>query len=142
VHAAAFHELQPRSSRLSRHDGGYFEAKMRLFSEVVEPDGTAVIWTDDPKVEEVVQRCRARDLTILTVGAKGETLRLVGRETTQLGPEADDRGGGKAHSVTMPLIGAYQAANVLTRRASCSRRAAILARPWPTSAGAARARAA
>ena len=25
----------------------YFEAKMRLFSEVVEPDGIAVVWTDD-----------------------------------------------------------------------------------------------
>ena len=32
----------------------YFEAKMRLFDEVVEPDGAAVIWTDDPKSDEVV----------------------------------------------------------------------------------------
>jgi UDP-N-acetylmuramoyl-L-alanyl-D-glutamate--2,6-diaminopimelate ligase len=87
---------------------------MRLFSEVVEADGAAVIWTDDPKSEEVGRRCRARDLTILTVGAKGETLRLVGRETTQLGQKLTIEAAGKAHSVTMPLIGAYQAANVLT----------------------------
>jgi UDP-N-acetylmuramoyl-L-alanyl-D-glutamate--2,6-diaminopimelate ligase len=31
------HQLQPGSSRLSRHDEAYFEAKMRLFSEVIEP---------------------------------------------------------------------------------------------------------
>src|SRR4028119_2301521 len=33
--------------------GAYFEAKMRLFTEVVEPDGAAVIWMDDPKSDEV-----------------------------------------------------------------------------------------
>jgi UDP-N-acetylmuramoyl-L-alanyl-D-glutamate--2,6-diaminopimelate ligase len=27
----------------------YFEAKMRLFDEVVDPAGTAVVWTDDPR---------------------------------------------------------------------------------------------
>ena len=36
----------------------YFEAKMRLFSEVVEPDGTAVVWTDDPRSDEVIAACR------------------------------------------------------------------------------------
>jgi len=114
VHAAAFTNFS--RDHLDYHGTmeAYFEAKMRLFSEVVEPDGAAVIWTDDPKSEEVGRRCRARDLTILTVGAKGETLRLVGRETTQLGQKLTIEAAGKAHSVTMPLIGAYQAANVLT----------------------------
>jgi UDP-N-acetylmuramoyl-L-alanyl-D-glutamate--2,6-diaminopimelate ligase len=114
VHAAAFTNFS--RDHLDYHGTmeAYFEAKMRLFSEVVEPDGTAVIWTDDPKSQEVVQRCRARDLTVLTVGAKGETLHLIGRETTQLGQKLTIEADGKAHSVTMPLIGAYQAANVLT----------------------------
>jgi UDP-N-acetylmuramoyl-L-alanyl-D-glutamate--2,6-diaminopimelate ligase len=114
VHAAAFTNFS--RDHLDYHGTmeAYFEAKMRLFSEVVEPDGTAVIWTDDPKSREVVQRCRARDLTVLTVGAKGETLRLIGRETTQLGQKLTIEADGKTHSVTMPLIGAYQAANVLT----------------------------
>jgi UDP-N-acetylmuramoyl-L-alanyl-D-glutamate--2,6-diaminopimelate ligase len=40
----------------------YFEAKMRLFSEVLEADGTAVIWTDDPKSDEVARRCEARGI--------------------------------------------------------------------------------
>ena len=34
----------------------YFEAKMRLFSEVVAPDGTAVIWMDDPRSDGVAAR--------------------------------------------------------------------------------------
>jgi UDP-N-acetylmuramoyl-L-alanyl-D-glutamate--2,6-diaminopimelate ligase len=92
----------------------YFSAKMRLFSEVLEPDGTAVIWMDDPKSAEVARLCKARGIRRLTVGAKGETFRLVGREPTQLGQTLSVEADGKTHSLNIPLIGAYQAANVLT----------------------------
>src|SRR3546814_8461276 len=75
------------SSDLDYHQtmDAYFEAKMRLFSEVVEPDGTAVVWADDPKSDEVIRRCRERGLRLLTVGRKGETLKLVDRQASQLG---------------------------------------------------------
>ncbi|MEA1015697.1 UDP-N-acetylmuramoyl-L-alanyl-D-glutamate--2,6-diaminopimelate ligase [Sphingosinicella sp. LY1275] len=92
----------------------YFEAKMRLFTEVVEGDGTAVIWMDDPKSAEVLAICERRGLRVLTVGAKGETLKLVGRETSQLGQTLTVEAEGKTHKVKIPLIGAYQAANTLT----------------------------
>ncbi len=92
----------------------YFETKMRLFEDVLEPGATAVVWTDDPKSDEVIARCGARGLDVLTVGAKGEALKLLERETTALGQklivEADDR----THVVNLALIGAYQAANALT----------------------------
>ena len=92
----------------------YFEAKMRLFEEVVEADGTAVIWIDDPKSAEVLARCEARGLTALTVGKAGETLRLVARETTPMGQKLTIEADGRTHVVTLALIGAYQAANALT----------------------------
>jgi UDP-N-acetylmuramoyl-L-alanyl-D-glutamate--2,6-diaminopimelate ligase len=92
----------------------YFEAKMRLFTEVVEPDGTAVVWMDDPKSQEVVRRCRARGLKLITVGKAGETLRLVERVPSQLGQQLVIEAEGKTHKITLPLIGAYQAANALT----------------------------
>ena len=95
----------------------YFEAKMRLFSEVVEPDGTAVVWADDAKSAEVVRRCQARGLRILTVGAKGEALRLIERMPTQLGQQLMIEAEGRTHKVNIPLIGAYQAANVMTASA-------------------------
>src|SRR5438067_4003661 len=37
----------------------YFEAKMRLFSEVVARDGAAVLWMDDAKSAEVLRRVNA-----------------------------------------------------------------------------------
>jgi UDP-N-acetylmuramoyl-L-alanyl-D-glutamate--2,6-diaminopimelate ligase len=92
----------------------YFEAKMRLFTEVVEPDGAAVIWMDDLASEEVLRRCTARGLRTITVGTKGETLRLVSRETTELGQKLTIAADGKTFTVILALIGAYQAANALT----------------------------
>jgi UDP-N-acetylmuramoyl-L-alanyl-D-glutamate--2,6-diaminopimelate ligase len=92
----------------------YFEAKMRLFTEVVEPDGAAVIWTDDPKSDEVARRASARGLRRLTVGARGETLKLVERAPTQLGQRLTIEAEGHRHQLDLPLIGAYQAANALT----------------------------
>src|SRR3982751_1202128 len=50
----------------------YFEAKMRLFSEVVEPDGAAIVWADDARSAEVIERCRARGLKLITIGTRGE----------------------------------------------------------------------
>jgi UDP-N-acetylmuramoyl-L-alanyl-D-glutamate--2,6-diaminopimelate ligase len=114
VRAAAFTNLS--RDHLDYHETmeAYFEAKMRLFSEVVAPDGAAVIWMDDPASEEVLRRCRERGLRTLTVGTKGETLRLVSRETTELGQKLTIEADGKRQIVTLALIGAYQAANALT----------------------------
>ncbi len=92
----------------------YFEAKMRLFSEVVEQDGHAIIWMDDPKSAEVARRAQERGLKLITVGTKGETLRLVERDRTPLGQTMVIEAEGKRHKVTLNLIGAYQAANALT----------------------------
>ena len=92
----------------------YFEAKMRLFDEVVADGGAAVVWTDDPKSDEVRRRAEARGLRLLSVGGRGETLRLVGREPTQLGQRLTIEAEGETHKIELPLIGAYQAANALT----------------------------
>ena len=36
----------------------YFEAKMRLFEELLPPGRPAVVWTDDPKSDEVIERAK------------------------------------------------------------------------------------
>ncbi|MDP8994827.1 MAG: UDP-N-acetylmuramoyl-L-alanyl-D-glutamate--2,6-diaminopimelate ligase [Pseudomonadota bacterium] len=114
VHAAAFTNFS--RDHLDYHGTmeAYFEAKMRLFSEVVAADGAAVIWTDDPTSDEVIRRCKERGLRRLTVGARGEALRLLSREATQLGQKLTIEAAGAVHQVTLALIGAYQAANALT----------------------------
>ncbi len=114
IRAAAFTNFS--RDHLDYHDTmhAYFETKMRLFEDILEPDGSAVIWMDDPRSEEVRRRCEARGLQLVTVGRQGETLKLVSRETTSLGQELIVEAEGKAHRVDLALIGAYQAANALT----------------------------
>ena len=95
----------------------YLEAKLRLFTEVIDEDGAAVVWMDDAASARVAELASERGLRLLTVGTKGETLKLVKREPTQLGQTLTIEAEGKSFQVKLPLIGAYQAANALTAAA-------------------------
>jgi UDP-N-acetylmuramoyl-L-alanyl-D-glutamate--2,6-diaminopimelate ligase len=92
----------------------YFEAKMRLFDELLEPGRPAVIWADDSKSGEVIERSKRRGHRVTTVGRNGDTIRLVEQSPTALGQTLKIEHDGKPHRLALPLIGAYQAANVLT----------------------------
>ena len=92
----------------------YFAAKMRLFDEVVANDGTAVVWTGDARSGEVIDHAKARGLKLITVGPGAEMIALVEQVPTALGQRLVLRHAGKEHKLTLPLIGAYQANNVLT----------------------------
>ena len=92
----------------------YFEAKMRLFERLLPKGAPVVIWTDDSKSDEVIQRAKRAGHEVLTVGRKGQTISLTEQTPTALGQTLVLEHGGKSHRLTLPLIGAYQAANVLT----------------------------
>ena len=113
VRAAAFTNLSRDHLDYHGDMAAYFTAKLRLFSEVLSPDGTAVVWVDDPNSERVIDLARARRNRLLTVGEHGDDLRLVSREPTLLGQGLVIAHGGAEHRVSLPLIGAYQAANAL-----------------------------
>ena len=120
VHAAAFTNFS--RDHLDYHGTmhAYFEAKMRLFEEVLAPGAKAVVWADDPRSDEVIARCRARGLEVLGVGAKGETLRLVAREPTQLGQkltiEVDGTDAGRQPRLDRRLSGGQRADRGRPRR--------------------------
>ena len=95
----------------------YFAAKMRLYGEVVDSAGTAVIWADDEWSAKAIGHATKRGLRVLTVGEKADTpgssIRLLVRTPTQLGQVLEIEYGGARRTVNLPLIGAYQAANAL-----------------------------
>jgi len=91
----------------------YFAAKMRLFDEVVCDGGTAVIWADDEWSARAIDHARARGLKLMTVGVKGDGLRLVSRTPGTLGQTLEIEHAGVVRKLELPLIGAYQAANAL-----------------------------
>ena len=91
----------------------YFAAKMRLFDELLPADGAAVIWTDDPKSAEVIEHVRRRGIEPMTVGRAGEFIQLIEQNPTALGQNLVIRHGDGTYRLALPLIGAYQASNVL-----------------------------
>lgn len=94
----------------------YFAAKMRLFDEVVEDGGDAIIWNGGEECEwarRAIEHAKARGLRVLTVGERGDFLRLAARDATQLGQTLTVEFEGSTRTVKLPLIGAYQAANAL-----------------------------
>ena len=114
VHAAAFTNLSRDHLDYHGDMAAYFHAKLRLFADVLDMDGAAVVWADDPHAMRVEELARMRGNKLITVGEHGETLKLVGRDPTLLGQGLMIEAGGTTHKVMLPLIGAYQAANALT----------------------------
>ena len=113
VRIAAFTNLSRDHLDYHHNMDDYFDAKMRLFDEVVSDDGTAVIWADDIWSDKAIARAKQRALRLITVGEKGESIRLASRTPTQLGQTLELAIQGEISKVKLPLIGAYQAANVL-----------------------------
>ncbi len=92
----------------------YFAAKMRLFAEVVDDGGTAVIWADDAWSDRAVEAARARGLRLVHRGTTGRCDPPAFAHSRPAGPGTRDRASaGCAQSIMLPLIGAYQAANAL-----------------------------
>ena len=113
VSAAAFTNLSRDHLDYHATMDDYFAAKMRLFGEVVAADGTAVIWADDEWSDRALAAAHARGLRLLSVGEKGEGIRLLARIPGNLGQTLRIACQDREYKVELPLIGAYQAANVL-----------------------------
>ncbi len=113
VAAAAFTNLSRDHLDYHGDMAAYFTAKLRLFSEVVDADGTVVVWQDDEASDRVIDLARERGLRLVGVDTRGGTLRLQSRVPTQLGQQLVVSHEGVEHKINLPLIGAYQAANAL-----------------------------
>ena len=98
----------------------YFAAKMRLFDEVVNAGAPAIIHCggeDSEWSRRAVEHALSRNLRVLTVGERGDFLRLAAREATQLGQTLTIEHDSQSRVVKLPLIGEYQSANALVAAA-------------------------
>jgi UDP-N-acetylmuramoyl-L-alanyl-D-glutamate--2,6-diaminopimelate ligase len=91
----------------------YFAAKMRLFDELLPAGAPAVINMDSPHGADVLRHATAHGLTPYTVGRAGTSLTLLDEERDGMGQTLHIRCGGKEHSVSLPLVGAFQTSNAL-----------------------------
>ena len=91
----------------------YFNAKMRLFEELLEPGAAAVINADSDHGAEAARRCLLRGLDLLTVGREGEALRIIGVAREGFGQRLDTDVRGRRYRIQLPLVGDFQASNAL-----------------------------
>ena len=89
----------------------YLAAKMRLFSDLIVEGGTAVIDVDDCYAGQVVEVAKKRGLKIMTVGEKGEGIKLVSGAIDGFAQVVTLAHDGKTYKVKLPLVGGFQVQN-------------------------------
>ncbi len=113
VDVAAFTNLS--HEHLDYHGSleAYFEAKSKLFTEVLKEGGTAVLNADIDEFETLKDICYHKNLKVISYGTRGSDITLVTSKSTQEGKEAVIALGKESYSLKLPLIGAFQLANVI-----------------------------
>ena len=91
----------------------YFNAKMRLFEELLPIGSGAVINADMPEADQILQRVKARGLRPFTVGHKGADLCLVEAIRSGLGQSLKIKSATATYHISLPLVGEFQASNAL-----------------------------
>jgi UDP-N-acetylmuramoyl-L-alanyl-D-glutamate--2,6-diaminopimelate ligase len=89
----------------------YLAAKLRLFTDLIVPGGTAVIGVDDCYAGQVVAAAEKRGLKIMTVGEHGDGIKLLGGEIDGFAQVVSIAHDGRTYKVKLPLVGAFQAQN-------------------------------
>jgi UDP-N-acetylmuramoyl-L-alanyl-D-glutamate--2,6-diaminopimelate ligase len=91
----------------------YFQAKMRLFDELLPPGAAAVINVDSPQGADVLRHALKAGLVPFTVGRNGDDLKLVQSTANGLGQELVIESKAGQHRVSLPLVGDFQVSNAL-----------------------------
>ncbi|MDP6689187.1 MAG: UDP-N-acetylmuramoyl-L-alanyl-D-glutamate--2,6-diaminopimelate ligase [Alphaproteobacteria bacterium] len=112
VTAAAFTNLSRDHLDYHADEEDYLRAKLRLFEVVMAPGGTAVLPAASDLTERLRTACQECGHGILTFGTGGD-IALLKREITAHGQRLTIAAMSRRADLDLPLIGAFQAENVL-----------------------------
>lgn len=113
VRSAAYTNLSRDHLDYHADMDSYFQAKSRLFSEVMQANGTAVINADDEYADRLIEICKKAGHEITSYGSKGDNIKLLTRELKPDGQDISFSVNGKTYEVTLPLVGEFQVMNAL-----------------------------
>jgi UDP-N-acetylmuramoyl-L-alanyl-D-glutamate--2,6-diaminopimelate ligase len=91
----------------------YLAAKLRLFTDLVVDGGVAVISADHEHSQAVIDAARGHKLRIMTVGRKGEGIKLLDAAVDSFAQKLTLEYNGKHYQVRLPLVGEFQIENAL-----------------------------
>ena len=91
----------------------YLAAKLRLFTDLIRPRGAAVIAADSEHAEAVIAAARERRLRLVTVGTRGEGIRLLEIGIDGFAQLLKLGHAGREYAVRLPLPGMFQVENAM-----------------------------
>lgn len=97
----------------------YFNAKKKLFTEILSAKGVAVLNADIPEYEELKSLCQAKGQRIISYGTKGETLRLMQQVPTATGQHLVIQFENQNYPLDMGIFGDFQAMNLMAAIGLC-----------------------
>ncbi|TVP71801.1 MAG: UDP-N-acetylmuramoyl-L-alanyl-D-glutamate--2,6-diaminopimelate ligase [Rhodobacteraceae bacterium] len=112
--AAAFTNLSQDHLDYHLTMEAYLSAKAQLFERVLPDDGVAVVNMDDPAGPDILSIAEARGQGTLTIGhAEESDLRILNQRYDSAGQTLRFSYAGRIYQEHLPLIGGFQAENVL-----------------------------
>lgn len=111
--AAAFTNLTHEHLDYHASMDAYFEAKARLFGDLLPSGSTAVVNADSDRADQLAQICARRGIRFWTYGSEGKDFRLISDRPTPRGQSLVVEALGSRHEVELPLVGGFQASNAL-----------------------------
>lgn len=91
---------------------GYLAAKLRLFTDLLDGDGIAIVNADSDYASAVIDACTARGVDVRTYGNAGQFVRIASVTAQPEGQQVCFEADGKTLDVMLPLVGRFQVSNV------------------------------
>jgi UDP-N-acetylmuramoyl-L-alanyl-D-glutamate--2,6-diaminopimelate ligase len=113
VKAAAYTNLSWDHIDYHADMDNYFEAKARLFAEILDKSGAAILNADTPEFEKLKKLAEKRGCHVISYGHKGEDIKIISAQPTPGGKELKLEIFGKTYEVQFPVVGAFQMMNAL-----------------------------
>jgi UDP-N-acetylmuramoyl-L-alanyl-D-glutamate--2,6-diaminopimelate ligase len=119
VKAAAYTNLSWDHLDYHSDMDSYFESKMRLFAEVLEKTGTAILNADTPEFEQLVKMTGSRGCDVISYGFDGEDIKILEAKPTPSGKATKIQVLGKVYDIEFPVAGAFQLMNAMCALGIC-----------------------
>jgi UDP-N-acetylmuramoyl-L-alanyl-D-glutamate--2,6-diaminopimelate ligase len=114
VAAAAFTNLTRDHLDYHCMMDSYRAAKERMFTALLAPGGPAILNADSPEFARLAEVCREHGHKVTAYGrAAGADLRILDRVPRPFGQRITADLFGQRHTIDLPLVGEFQAMNVL-----------------------------
>ncbi|NUY39261.1 UDP-N-acetylmuramyl-tripeptide synthetase [Wolbachia endosymbiont of Litomosoides brasiliensis] len=113
LNAAAFTNFSQDHLDYHKDVSKYFEAKKRLFYEVLPEEKTAVLNSDIDEYYTLLKIAKKRNSKVITYGKTGSDITLLRQIPTPDGQHLTIKIGNKVYRMFFPVLGQFQAYNLL-----------------------------